>query len=74
MSSTSDLETNVGATLSRGSAFSFSEVGYTLPDGTVVLQGVSGSVRAGTMLAVMGPSGAGEFYVVHVGDGHRFGR
>ncbi|DBB02881.1 TPA: hypothetical protein ACH3X1_013486 [Trebouxia sp. C0004] len=39
---------------------SFSEVGATLRDGTIILQGVTGHFNNAKVAAVMGPSGAGK--------------
>ncbi|KAL0037315.1 hypothetical protein WJX79_001603 [Trebouxia sp. C0005] len=39
---------------------SFSEVGATLRDGTIILQGVTGHFNSAKVAAVMGPSGAGK--------------
>lgn len=39
---------------------SFSEVGATLRDGSIILQGVTGHFNRGQVAAVMGPSGAGK--------------
>ncbi|SCV74104.1 BQ2448_6536 [Microbotryum intermedium] len=41
-------------------ALQFSNLTYTLPNGRVVLDGISGSVKAGEIMAVMGASGAGK--------------
>jgi ABC-type multidrug transport system ATPase subunit len=38
----------------------FKDLGLTLPSGKVILEGVNGSVRAGRVTAIMGPSGAGK--------------
>ncbi|KAL3159875.1 hypothetical protein ABBQ38_010273 [Trebouxia sp. C0009 RCD-2024] len=41
-------------------SLSFSEVGATLKDGTIILQGVTGHFNNAKVAAVMGPSGAGK--------------
>lgn len=40
--------------------FKFDQLSLTLPDNTEILSGVSGIIRGGRMLAIMGPSGAGS--------------
>eukprot|EP00002_Diphylleia_rotans_P014241 TRINITY_DN2776_c0_g1_i1.p1 TRINITY_DN2776_c0_g1~~TRINITY_DN2776_c0_g1_i1.p1 ORF type:complete len:894 (+),score=204.72 TRINITY_DN2776_c0_g1_i1:62-2743(+) len=39
---------------------SFDELGLTLPNGTKIMDGVNGEVKAGRLTAIMGPSGAGK--------------
>jgi ABC-type multidrug transport system fused ATPase/permease subunit len=46
--------------------FAFQDMGLTLPSGKVVLTGVTGRIEAGSMTAVMGPSGAGKTTFLHV--------
>jgi len=41
-------------------SIAFDELGLELPDGSRVLEGVSGEFVAGRMCAIMGPSGAGK--------------
>lgn len=41
-------------------------LGFALPTGKVVLQGVSGKISAGKMTAIMGPSGAGKTTFLNV--------
>jgi hypothetical protein len=38
----------------------YQDLGLTLPDGTVVLYGVTGEFKNTTLNAVMGPSGSGK--------------
>jgi ABC-type Mn2+/Zn2+ transport system ATPase subunit len=38
----------------------FEDLGLQLPNGKKVMEGVSGEIKAGTVTAVMGPSGAGK--------------
>ncbi|KAI8592950.1 hypothetical protein BDZ88DRAFT_406657 [Geranomyces variabilis] len=38
----------------------FDNLGLTLPDGVEIMKGVSGTLKAGRLCAVMGPSGAGK--------------
>ncbi|KAI9335097.1 hypothetical protein BDR26DRAFT_805095 [Obelidium mucronatum] len=46
--------------------YEFDGLSLTLPDGKMVLQGVSGSIHAGRMTAIMGPSGAGKTTFMNV--------
>ena len=41
-------------------SLNFSNISYTLPSGRSVLEGISGSVKPGQILAIMGASGAGK--------------
>jgi ATP-binding cassette subfamily B protein len=45
------------------------DVGFTYPDGTAVLHGVSFAVPAGTRTALVGPSGAGKSTVLALVEG-----
>lgn len=38
----------------------FNNLGLTLPSGKVIMSGVSGSIKAGRVTAIMGPSGGGK--------------
>ncbi|KAI9313001.1 hypothetical protein DFJ73DRAFT_935659, partial [Zopfochytrium polystomum] len=40
--------------------FQFSGLGLNLPSGKTILKGVNGQIKAGSMTAIMGPSGAGK--------------
>jgi ABC-type multidrug transport system fused ATPase/permease subunit len=40
--------------------FTMENLGFKLPNGKVILDGVSGHIEAGRMTAIMGPSGAGS--------------
>ncbi|KAK3260822.1 hypothetical protein CYMTET_30242 [Cymbomonas tetramitiformis] len=42
----------------------FENIGCTLPNGTTIMQGVTGEFKAGRMAAIMGPSGAGKTTVI----------
>jgi ABC-type multidrug transport system fused ATPase/permease subunit len=44
----------------------YQDLGLTLPDGTVVLQGVTGEFKNTTLNAIMGPSGSGKSVRIHV--------
>ncbi|KAI9335103.1 P-loop containing nucleoside triphosphate hydrolase protein [Obelidium mucronatum] len=46
--------------------YEFDGLSLTLPDGKTILQGVSGSINAGRMTAIMGPSGAGKTTFMNV--------
>ncbi|KAJ3025743.1 UNVERIFIED_CONTAM: hypothetical protein HDU68_006733, partial [Siphonaria sp. JEL0065] len=46
--------------------YEFDSLGLTLPDGKTILEGVSGSINAGRMTAIMGPSGAGKTTFMNV--------
>ncbi|KAJ3074358.1 hypothetical protein HDU98_011427 [Podochytrium sp. JEL0797] len=46
--------------------YEFEGLSLTLPDGKNILQGVSGSINAGKMTAIMGPSGAGKTTFMNV--------
>ncbi|KAJ3278139.1 hypothetical protein HDU79_001840, partial [Rhizoclosmatium sp. JEL0117] len=46
--------------------YDFDDLSLTLPDGKSILQGVSGSINAGRMTAIMGPSGAGKTTFMNV--------
>ncbi|KAI9328475.1 hypothetical protein DFJ73DRAFT_782572 [Zopfochytrium polystomum] len=46
--------------------FHFEDLGLTLPSGATVLKGVNGEIKAGTMTAIMGPSGAGKTTFMNV--------
>ena len=46
--------------------FSFSDMGLKLPNGKVVLTGVTGEIRSAKMTAIMGPSGAGKTTFMNV--------
>ncbi|KAJ3266288.1 hypothetical protein HDU77_001777 [Chytriomyces hyalinus] len=46
--------------------YEFENLCLRLPDGKEILQGVSGSIRAGRMTAIMGPSGAGKTTFMNV--------
>ncbi|ORY50030.1 hypothetical protein BCR33DRAFT_847262 [Rhizoclosmatium globosum] len=46
--------------------YDFDDLSLTLPDGKSILQGVSGSINAGKMTAIMGPSGAGKTTFMNV--------
>eukprot|EP00968_Pinguiococcus_pyrenoidosus_P024510 scaffold4746_cov248-Pinguiococcus_pyrenoidosus.AAC.2 len=54
----------------RGSLFSldfaFDDLGLQLPNGTRILQSVSGRVTPAKVTAIMGPSGAGKTTMLHV--------
>jgi ABC-type multidrug transport system fused ATPase/permease subunit len=41
-------------------SFEFDELSLTLSNGKTILNGISGSIRAGRMTAIMGPSGVGS--------------
>ncbi|KAI8896887.1 P-loop containing nucleoside triphosphate hydrolase protein [Globomyces pollinis-pini] len=46
--------------------FKMDKLGYTLPNGKTILQGVSGPIRSSRMTAIMGPSGAGKTTFMNV--------
>ncbi|KAJ3023290.1 UNVERIFIED_CONTAM: hypothetical protein HDU68_008692 [Siphonaria sp. JEL0065] len=46
--------------------YEFDGLGLTLPDGKTILESVSGSINAGRMTAIMGPSGAGKTTFMNV--------
>ncbi|KAJ3286083.1 hypothetical protein HDU79_006766, partial [Rhizoclosmatium sp. JEL0117] len=46
--------------------YEFHDLSLTLPDRKTILQGVSGSINAGKMTAIMGPSGAGKTTFMNV--------
>ncbi|KAJ3286336.1 hypothetical protein HDU79_006575, partial [Rhizoclosmatium sp. JEL0117] len=46
--------------------YEFDDLSLTLPDGKAILQSVSGSINAGKMTAIMGPSGAGKTTFMNV--------
>ncbi|KAI8614740.1 hypothetical protein BC830DRAFT_1257030 [Chytriomyces sp. MP71] len=46
--------------------YEFENLGLRLPDGKDILQGVSGTIKAGRMTAIMGPSGAGKTTFMNV--------
>ncbi|ORY50037.1 hypothetical protein BCR33DRAFT_763088 [Rhizoclosmatium globosum] len=46
--------------------YDFEGLSLKLPDGKMILQGVTGAVKAGRMTAIMGPSGAGKTTFMNV--------
>ncbi|KAI8611099.1 P-loop containing nucleoside triphosphate hydrolase protein [Chytriomyces sp. MP71] len=46
--------------------YDFDSLSLRLPDGKEILQGVTGSIKAGRMTAIMGPSGAGKTTFMNV--------
>ena len=46
--------------------FRMENLGYTLPNGKSILEGVSGEIVSGKMTAIMGPSGAGKTTFMNV--------
>jgi ABC-type multidrug transport system fused ATPase/permease subunit len=46
--------------------FKFENLRLALPDQTVILNGVSGSISGGRMVAIMGPSGAGSNFTSYL--------
>lgn len=46
--------------------FEFENLGYKLPDGKIILKGVTGKIQSKRLTAVMGPSGAGKTTFLNV--------
>jgi ABC-type multidrug transport system ATPase subunit len=49
--------------------FRMKNLGFTLPDGKVILNGISGVIKHSRMTAIMGPSGAGKTTFLNVLSG-----